>query len=601
MIKSHVLQGLRSSLAECCEPLQLTSVEDALSHLALERPKQAQFGDYAVNVSPLAKMAKLPPPKIAELVAQAIETQAPSLAPSLAGGFINFKIAPSTMQSSLVTLLKQAKPGQNQQLTEQCILLEYVSANPTGPLHIGHGRWMALGNSLARLLRHCGSEVWEEFYINDYGSQMNNIAHSLWYRCCGLLNPAIPFPEKKENEPYPFYPGEYVIDLAQTFLADPAQKVALEGWLAQSTAPPYKAPTDALDTLKQYAKTAMLAEQKALLERCGLVFDAWFSETDLHRNGQVAAMLDHLKTQGVTYEQDDALWFASSRFGDDQDRVLIKSDGSYTYLTADIAYHFEKLTRQNGHYKTALNIWGADHHGYIPRMKAAVEAMGFDPQRLEILLGQLVNLVVDGQRARMGKRKTMLTLGDLVDEVGVDAVRFWMVSKSQDTTLDFDVELATSSSDENPVFYVQYAHARCCSIFRNAFEPRLDTLSQHEAQPLLTQAEWQGFLDQLQPSDLDPLFESLPNEQAETALRELILKLDAFEDKLVEAASKRYPHVVVRYLLDLSADFHRFYNACRILVDDPPTCRARLVIIEAIRRVLAQGLELLGVSAPIQM
>ena len=280
---------------------------------------------------------------------------------------------------------------------------------------------------------------------------------------------------------------------------------------------------------------------------------------------------------------------------------MIKSDGNYTYLTADIAYHDQKFRRDNGFYNLFINIWGADHHGDIARMKAALEALGHDPAKLEIILGQLVNLIIDGERTRMGKRKKMLTLEELVEEVGVDAVRFWMVSKSQDTPLDFNVQLAASASDENPVFYVQYTDARCAGILRNAFQPRLDTISKTELPAILNQEEWQAFLESLTADSLASLFTQLENDQAKASLKELILKLDSFEDKILDAARQRLPHLIARYTQEVAADFHRFYNFCRILVPDGEVAQVRLVVILAIKRILAQALELLGVSAPDKM
>ncbi len=593
MIKQTLLTHLRNALHQHAAQLNLTDPDAALGLLNIERPRQAEHGDYAVNVSPLAKLARMGPPQIAPIIASGLSAE--DWSPSVIGGFINVRVSPALLRQALTTMALVTKPGQNTSLAETQCLLEFVSANPTGPLHIGHGRWVALGDSLARLMTHCGAHVTKEFYINDAGSQMNNMAQSLWYRCLEILGTGGKLPEPIEGQKYPFYPGEYVIDAAKVFLETHKDRV-----LAWDN-PEHQAPPDAIDALKAYGKTVMLDQQKTLMAQCRLEFDVWFSESTLHEQGQVKATLATLQDRGMTYEQDGAIWFASSRFGDDQDRVLVKSDGNYTYLTADIAYHDNKYRRDNGKYNRFINIWGADHHGYIPRMKAAVEALGFNPDQLEILLGQLVNLIVDGERTRMGKRKKMLTLGDLVDEVGVDAVRFWMVSKSQDTALDFNVELAASSSDENPVFYVQYAHARCASILRNAFQPRLDTNTQETRPAILEETQWQAYLTGLSPDSLVALFETLDNKQAQAALRELILKIDSFDDRVPEAARQRLPHIIARYTMDLSAEFHRFYNVCRILVPDPQLAQVRLVVIYTLKRVLAQALDLLGVSAPEQM
>lgn len=595
MIKQQLLKTLDESLKANAQRLNLTDANgSALALLNVERPKPGTFGDYAVNVSPLAKLAKLPPPQIAAIVMESLPQA--EWSPSVAGGFINFLVSEASLVNSLVHQATAEAPGKNDSLKSMHCLLEFVSANPTGPLHIGHGRWVSLGDSLARVLAHCGADVHREFYVNDAGKQMHNLANSIWYRCLEILETGGRMPDPVEGQKDPFYRGEFVTDLAQGFLAE--NKDAVLSW----DNPEHTASPEALAKIAAYGKAINLTDQSALMAKVGLTFDQWFSEQkDLYDQGRVDAIVEELKQRGVTYEQDGALWFASSRFGDDQDRVLRKSDGTYTYLTPDIAYHHEKFTRRDGYYNAIVNIWGADHHGYIPRMKAAMQALGHDPDRLEIILGQLVNLKIAGERTRMGKRKQMITFGDLVDEVGVDAVRFWMVSKSQDTALDFDVDLAVSQSDENPVFYVQYAHARCASILRNAFQPRLDTLTQTELPSLLTESRWQDFLSNLNPTALTGLFANLENDQAHSALKELILKLDSFDDRVQEAARQRMPHILVRYTLDVAADFHRFYNVCRILVADPDVAMQRLVVIYTLRRVLAQAFNLLGVSAPERM
>ncbi len=593
MIKDQILQTLQASLKSQSGKLNLEGANGNVPRLNIERPRQADHGDYAVNVSPLAKVARMAPPQIAAIVAEGF-AQA-GWTPNIIGGFLNFSVGEPQLIDALTRIAMQDKPGRNESMKDIRCLLEFVSANPTGPLHIGHGRWVALGDSLGRIFRHCDAQVTHEFYINDAGSQMFNIANSIWYRALEILGTGAKFPTPEEGKPFPFYPGDYVIEMAQEFIQ--THREALFQW----DNPAHVAPKEAIEAISDYAKESMLAQQRQLMETCRLTFDVWYSEKSLHAAGRVVDVIEKLKARGVTYEKDGALWFASTQFGDDQDRVLVKSDGSYTYLTADIAYHEDKYARNDGFYNLLINIWGADHHGYIPRMKAAMAALGHNPDQLEIVLGQLVNLLIEGERTRMGKRKKMLTLQELVDEVGVDALRFWMVSKSQDTTLDFNVDLAASASDENPVFYVQYAHARCASIVRNAFQPRFDTVDKKELPPLLTEAQWDSFLGSLTPDAMATLFASLENDPAKAALRELILKMDGFEDRVEEAARLRSPHIIARYTQDLAADFHRFYNVCRILVADPQTTMMRLVIIYALKRVFGQALDLLGVSAPDKM
>lgn len=602
MLKEHIEAALHTALERAATDLNNLSLEPAVfDSLKLERPRNRAHGDYAVNVSSLARWAKLAPPQIAEILKRYF-TSPGVVSVDVIGGFLNLKLSATFLSETLIGILNTPAPGHNNRYAAEKILLEYVSANPTGPLHIGHGRWAALGDSICRILQHCGATVTPEFYINDAGVQMGNITQSLWRRCLEKIDATrYPFPQKKEDEPYPYYPGEYVIDLAEAYLQDPQRQEKIRAAAAVSEVLPEALSLD----LRAYAKETLLGEQQALLTRFGVFFEAWFSEEALHRQGKVQEAIEHLKAQGATYEEEGALWFKSSALGDEKDRVLVKSDGTFTYLTADIAYHDEKFSRKDPQgqplYNRMINIWGADHHGYIARMRAAIQALGYDPNQFEVLLGQLVNLIVDGEKTRMGKRRSMLTLEDVIDEVGVDATRFWMVSKSADTALDFDVALAKSQSDENPVFYVQYAHARCASILRNAVQPHPNVQTGEMVQPLLSSAQLEAYQQGLTPQALDLLFSGLADEKGQETLRELILRLDGFGDLLQDAARLRAPHLVARYTLDLAADFHSFYNVCRILTPDPALTQARLMLIVALKKVLAQALDLLGVSAPESM
>ena len=598
--------------------------------LRLERPKNEQHGDYAVNVSPLAKQLKQPPPQIAEALSPLLEKafQEDRLGLQSIGGFINVSMSHSLMAKAIHHVLEQSHPGLNDDLAGQSILLEYVSANPTGPLHIGHGRWAALGDSLVRIFRHCGAVVTPEFYVNDAGLQVLKIGYSIYLRALEILHAKNPLPDYTQPTEFP-YPGEYVIDLAQAFLSDASQGLQNSDWVVQqfhahrSPNVLNPAPFEVIeadenaannyDPVIQFALSSVLSQQQALLENLGVHFEAYFFEKAyLHQRDLVTQVLEQLKHDRFAYMQDGALWLNSSEFGDEKDRVLIKSDGSYTYLAADIAYHHQKFSRldDNGNpqYNRFINIWGADHHGYIARMRAAIQALGHPVEQFEVLLGQLVNLVIDGEKTRMGKRRKMLTLEDVVSEVGVDATRFWMVSKSADTALDFDVELATSQTDENPVFYAQYAHARCASILRNALQPPLNTQTVTDdgpSTPFVSEAAYLEFEATLRPAHFTPLFEQfLPQEVPETvlaALKQLILKLDGFEDSVIESARFTTPHSLARYSLELATAFHRFYNACRVLTPDPSLTLPRLFLILAVKKTLAQALELLGVSAPERM
>ena len=343
-----------------------------------------------------------------------------------------------------------------------------------------------------------------------------------------------------------------------------------------------------------YAKADMLRQQKELLEKFGTHFDLFFSELSLYKNKEVESCMETLKKSGKIYEKDGATWFRSSDYQDDQDRVLIKTDGKNTYLTADIAYHKNKLDRG---FERLINIWGADHHGYIPRMKAAIDALGYDSNKLEVLLGQLVNLIQDGEQQRMGKRKKMVTLDDLVEEVGVDATRFWMLMRSADTTIDFDVDLAKSQSDKNPVFYVQYAHARACSILRKAIEPRIDVDNKTELPPILQE---NILLHILEHPTIITVFDNISQESYE-ATKALILKMEEGKSLLANAVKYRAPYMLCKYTMELANSFHHFYNYTRVLSENKKDTMQKLCIVKSFTKVMSTMLELIGVNAPEKM
>lgn len=602
MIRNRILEQLGIALHHAAPDLNgLLVDEPVLSSLKLERPRNAEHGDYAVNVSFLARQTKMPPPKIAEAIAtQWLNVEGSDILATVTviGGYLNFTLTEAVLKQALVNIIRSKQPGLNESLKDQRILLEYVSANPTGPLHVGHGRWAALGDSIVRILRHCGAFVTPEFYINDAGVQMENITNSVYWRCIELLKVDGSLPDGiLVPEALP-YPGEYVIDIATQYLSDAARKqdfLTIYGQNGALMSPELGA------ILKRYTRQVVLDVQQALLKDMRVDFESWISEKEyLYDRDVIGKTLQTLTQKGYTYEADDALWFKSSEFGDEKDRVLRKSDGSFTYLMPDIAYHDDKFNRAEG-YNLILNIWGADHHGYIPRMRGAIEALGHKPEQFEVLLGQLVNLIVEGERTRMGKRRKMLTLQDVVDEVGVDATRFWMVSKSADSSLDFDVDLAASASSENPVFYVQYAHARCCSILRNAVEaaPNVDTGEMTD--PFVKANALADFEGALSPDQVALLFETMTEAKDQAVLKALLLLLDGFEDILKDAARLRSPHFLTQYTQDVSAQFHSFYGVCRILTPEPDVTLARLMLIRAIQKILAQALALLGVSAPEKM
>lgn len=611
MIKDYIEKKLTEALAEAAGDWNtslddLGGAENLLAGLKIERPRNPDHGDYAVNISPLARYAKMPPPKIAETVSTRLQNG--NYQTEVIAGFINFKLSDDLLLSSLKDLLHSDAPGKNDRMANDLILLEYVSANPTGPLHIGHGRWAALGDSLVRIFRHSGAVVTPEFYINDAGEQMVKIGTSLWWRSLELLKDEGALPNLKLDFPedYPQslpYPGEFVVDMAKEFLADSGRRAKL-----LSVAETLEEGMDYdFNWLMLYARDTVLEKQKALLKQYGVEFEAWFSEKAyIHDRGLVEETLDLLTERGHTERRDGALWFKSSELGDDKDRVLVKSDGKYTYLAADLAYHHHKYAREDEsgkpQYNRIMNIWGADHHGYIARMKAGIQAMGHDVDQFEVLLGQLVNLIVEGEKTRMGKRRKMLTLDDVIAEVGVDAARFWMVSKSADSALDFDVELATSQTNENPVFYAQYAHARCAGILRNATEPAHNVDTGETKPPVFTAEELATFEAAADSDALKPLAASLTDDPVALAtLKQLLLKLDGFEEIVADAARHRSPHFIVYYMLDLASEFHTFYGQCRILTDDVELSKVRLMLVRAVQKVLKQALWLLGVSAPEKM
>ena len=578
MLKDFFLNEVKQGIIKAIEANELgqMNAENEYS-LIMEKPKNPEFGDFAVNVSSLARSAKIAPPMIANAIVKHLSNQDYSV--SVVGGFINFKIENSLLANAVAEVLeKKENYGRPENVPTEKILLEYVSANPTGPFHIGHGRWAAMGSALANLLKFYGHEVYQEFYINDAGSQINKLGNSLKIRVKQELGENVDFPTD-EIERKNFYPGDYLIPVAKKFLEEKIADVKSG------------ADVDALDVkiFSDFAKKEMEACQKKLLEDFRVHFDNFYSELDLHKSGKVEESYKELVSKGMLYEKEGAMWFKSSEFGDDQDRVIKKADGSNTYLTADIAYHIDKLRRG---YDRLINIWGADHHGYVARVKASIEALGYDPNKLEVLLGQLVNLVVNGEEVRMGKRKNMVTLDDLIEEVGIDATRYWMEMRNIDMTLDFDIELAKRSTDENPVFYVQYAYARVCSILRNAINERLNAETGEKTPAPMTQAE----LDDL----INNFDKNIILKTADSA-KSLILKLEEFKSVIVLSAQNRTVYTICRYVQELAAEFHSFYNSNRVICDDKELMKSRLALMVAIKTTLKNALDILAVSAPEKM
>ena len=570
MIKDYFLNTIETAIKTAINEGLLGEMKEYNEGtLTVERPKNTDFGDFAINISSLARFAKIAPPKIADIIISKITDKTNNY--SVIGGFINFKTGNEFLENIIIEVLKKKENyGKPENITPEKIILEYVSANPTGPFHIGHGRWAAMGSVLANLLKFYGHDVFQEFYINDAGSQIQKLGKSLLIRIKQELGENVDFPTD-EVERKNYYAGEYLIPVAKKFLSEHEL-------------------TEDINILSNYAKIEMERQQQELLKNFRVHFDKFYSELDLHKSGKVEECVNKLKQSGKIYQKDGADWFKSSDYGDDQDRVIKKADGANTYLTADIAYHIDKLNRG---FDRMINIWGADHHGYVARVKASIEALGYNPDKLEILLGQLVNLVINGEEVRMGKRKNMVTLDDLIDEVGVDATRFWMSMRNIDTTLDFDIELAKTNSDENPVFYVQYAHARACSIIRNLTSEKIDTQTGEIIPPLLTEKELSDILNNLKPSDIAPTIDSA---------KQLILKLEEYKNVIKTSAETRQVYTICRYVQELAGEFHSFYNSNRVIVDDKALMNARIALVIAVKTVLYNALvNILAVNAPEKM
>ena len=530
------------------------SSSEPLTGLTVETPRQAEHGDWATNAAMImAKAEKKPPRAIAEILSQHFEDPEGHIAGiDIAGpGFINFTLSPKWWHHVVREVLRQGQDyGRSDLGRDLKVQVEFVSANPTGPLHVGHGRGAALGDAVARVLSFAGYDVQREYYINDAGLQMQTLGRSVLTRYLELCGREVEF---KDN----FYQGGYIRDLAAELLAKDGEK-----YLDQPE-------EEAVAEVYPWAAGQILDGIRDDLSAFGVVYDEWFSERSLYEAGKVDETLADLKARGHLYEEGGALWFATSRFGDDKDRVLVKSSGEKTYFASDIAYHRNKYNRGFG---LVINLWGADHHGYVDRMKSAVEALGYSRDQLEILLVQLVNLLRGGKPAAMSTRAgEFVTLKEVVDEVGVDAARFFFLTRSSDSHLDFDLEVAKSQSSDNPVYYVQYAHARISSVFKKAAEAGLSV------------------------PGLDNVDLGLLVEEEETALMK---HLAAFPETVQGAASSLEPHRLTHYLTDLAKKFHPYYNRFRFVSEDAALSAARLVLARAVQRVTANGLGLLGVSAP---
>ncbi len=524
----------------------------------IEIPAVKEHGHYATTVAmTLAKKLRRNPRNIAEDIVNFInEKQCDFIEKiEIAGpGFINFFIKPEAFSSTLVHVLAEGEHyGSSDIGRGKYVQVEFVSANPTGPLHIGHGRGAAVGDSLARILRFCGYKTQKEYYINDAGKQMEILGSSVYIRYLQQLGEEVDFPDDH-------YKGDYIIELAQEIIQQKQDSLK-------------NIPRDeAIAFCCEYACKQILDGIKKDLQDFGVEFDQWFSEKSLHETGEVKKSIEFLKQRGHIYEKDGALWFKSSSFGDEKDRVVVRSNGETTYFAADIAYHWNKLKRG---FNTVIDIWGADHHGYVARMKAAVQALGYDQSSLQVILVQLVNLLRGGQPVAMSTRAgKFVTLREVVEEVGSDAARYIFLTRRSDSHLDFDLEIAKEQSSNNPVYYVQYAHARLCSIFEVAQKKGIDF--NKEKAPNL----------------------SLLKEEREIKIIQLI---NEFPYVVQASALHLEPHRIPYYLHNLVSEFHSYYNHHRIICDDAELTMARLYLAEATRIVIRNALKLIGVSAPEKM
>ena len=569
-----LLSGLlRTALA------QVAPATGATIHL--DRPKQAQHGDFACNIAlQLAKELRGNPRAIAQQLIAALPASPDLEKAEVAGaGFINLFLTRSYKQQVVRRVLDAGERyGSSTAGGQRKVQIEFVSANPTGPLHVGHGRGAAYGASVAAILSAAGYDVSREYYVNDAGRQMDILALSTWLRHLELGGEVLQFPGNA-------YQGDYVRAMAAQLRE--AEGARLQRSWAEASAGAADEESDAearldglIDNAKRllgadyervhrHALTQQLEDCRCDLEEFGVRFDQWFSERSLYDSGQVERAMQALEGAGHIYIQDGAKWFRSSTFGDEKDRVVQRENGQYTYFASDIAYHLEKFGRG---FERVIDVWGADHHGYIPRVKAALQALGQDPSRLDIALVQFAVLYRNGEKVSMSTRSgEFVTLRELRQEVGNDAARFFYVLRKSDQHLDFDLDLAKSQNNDNPVYYIQYAHARVCSVLE----------------------QWGGDVAQLPAADCAPL--ASPHETA------LLKRLMEYPEVIENAARELAPHMVAFYLKDLAGEFHSFYNAERFLVEDEALKRARLALALAVRQVLRNGLALLGVGAPEKM
>ncbi|NBN91959.1 MAG: arginine--tRNA ligase [Actinobacteria bacterium] len=553
MLATAILESVKAAIENGELPAELSS-NRALNEITLERPKNRDHGDYATSIAlALAKGAGKAPRQIAEIIANSLRSSEIIERIEIAGpGFINITLVKASQGAVVNSIFAQGeKYGEVKILSGVKINLEFISANPTGPLHLGHTRWAAVGDALARVLIAAGAKVAREFYINDRGNQMDLFGASLAASALG------------QARPEDGYQGQYIDDLAQEILIKHPEYKDLTGQSAN-------------DAFREAGYELQLAQQKEVLDNFGTRFDIWFSERSLHSGDGIDTALATLKSQGHTYEDDGAIWLRTTDFGDDKDRVLVKSGGELTYFSSDTAYYLDK--RRRG-FDICIYMLGADHHGYVGRLKATAACAGDDPEyNIHVLIGQLVKIIEGGQEIKLSKRAgTIITLEELVEKVGVDAARYTLIRYPVDTPMVLDIDLLKKRTNDNPVFYVQYAHARICAVLRNAKDLSIPYgINSYQAELLTHDRE-----------------------------RELLGSLAEFPRVVASAAELRQPHRIARYIEELATLYHGFYNDCRVLPlgDEAPALihSSRASLCDATRQVISNALNLLGVSSPEKM
>ncbi|MCG8553540.1 MAG: arginine--tRNA ligase [Desulfobacterales bacterium] len=557
-IRTMVLDAARAAFENGLLP------SDQVPEFEVETPKHEGQGDFSTNFAMVsAKLQKMAPAKIAKSLVESMSgSDHTPLGPVLekievAGpGFINFFLSPGAWHPVVDQVLSQDEIfGRSDMGRGQRVQVEFVSANPTGPLHVGHGRGAAVGDAVGNILSFAGFDVQKEYYINDSGRQIRTLGTSVWLRLQQMQGKTVDFPQE-------CYQGDYIQDLARQVLDAQGKDFADAD------------ETQGIETCARFAAGEILAGIRSDLDEFGVRFDNWFSEQSLYDSGRVQTAIANFKEKALIYEKDGALWFCTEKFGDEKDRVVVRNNGLTTYFASDIAYHDEKYERG---FDRVIDVWGADHHGYIKRIDAAVVATGRKSEQFDVILVQLVNLLRDGKPVQMSTRAgEFVTLKDIVDEVGKDAARFMFLSRSYDSGLEFDLELAKKKSADNPVYYVQYVHARITGI--------------------LNKAKDEGLIDQTDFNagiNLDKLV-------TEEELK-LIKQVAGFREQVEKSAATLHPHVIFTYLMTLAAAFHAYYNHHKVIMDDKPLSLARLSLVLAVKKVIRNGLELLGVSAPERM